>query len=63
MKKNIRIFNECYCNTCEKFTKYLGRHRAFHREKKEDCSITYPDGNTYIWKCSEQKNKSYQTPE
>lgn len=63
MKKNNRMFNECYCNTCEKSIKYLGiaRHRAMHRDKKEDCSITFTDGNTYFWKYSEQKNKSYQT--
>ena len=39
----------CYCHTCEKAFHYLGitRHRATHRDKKENCKITYTNGDTY----------------
>lgn len=47
----------CYCHTCEKFFHYLGitRHRAMHRDKKEDCEITYTYGDTYIHKFSNKE--------
>ena len=33
-----------------KYFHWLGiaRHRAMHRDKKEDCKITYSNGDTYI---------------
>ena len=39
----------CTCHTCGKDFHYLGitRHRAMHRDKKEDCKITYTHGDTY----------------
>lgn len=39
----------CYCHTCKKDYHYLGiaRHRAMHRKKKENCEITYTNGDTY----------------
>jgi len=41
--------NWCYCLTCKRNIRSLGiaRHRAMHRDKKEDCTITYSDGKTY----------------
>lgn len=38
----------CYCHTCDKEFNSLGiaRHRAMHRDKKEDCKITYKNGET-----------------
>ena len=35
-----------YCQTCKKFYASLGiaRHRAMHRDKKEDCVIELSDG-------------------
>lgn len=41
----------CYCHTCEKSFHYLGinRHRAMHRDRKEDCKITYTHGDTYTF--------------
>jgi len=49
----------CYCATCDKDFHYLGitRHRAMHRDKKEDCEITYTHGDTYIHKFSQAKVK------
>lgn len=40
----------CYCHLCEKAFHYLGitRHRAVHKERKENCKITYTNGDTYI---------------
>lgn len=37
---------ECYCYTCDKPIHSLGvaRHRAMHRDKKEECQIMYADG-------------------
>lgn len=44
----------CYCFTCHKFFHYLGiaRHRAKHRDKKEDCQITFTSGRTFKWEYS-----------
>ena len=46
----------CYCHTCNKYFHYLGiaRHRAKHRDKKEDCKITYTYGDTFLYKFSEK---------
>lgn len=45
----------CYCYTCKKDFHYLGiaRHRAIHRERREDCIISYTNGDKYIHKYSE----------
>lgn len=47
----------CHCHTCGKDFHYLGitRHRAMHRERREDCKITYTHGDTWIHKYSETK--------
>ncbi len=44
----------CYCHTCGKSFHYLGitHHRAMHRDRKEDCKITYTYGDTYIHRFS-----------
>lgn len=59
----MRVTNKknCYCHTCDKDFHYLGisRHRASHREKKEDCKITFTHGNTFIWNYSNPKNKHW----
>jgi len=49
----------CYCHTCEKRFHYLGiaRHRAMHRDRKEDCKITYSNGYTYIYRFSVERDK------
>jgi len=55
----MRVTNSknCICHTCNKHFHYLGitRHRAMHRDKKEDCEITYTHGDRYIHKYSENK--------
>jgi hypothetical protein len=40
-----------YCHNCEKSFHYLGinRHRAAHRDKKENCKITYTHGDCYVF--------------
>ena len=49
-KMKITRYKNCYCHICKKSFHYLGiaRHRAMHRDKKEDCKITYTCGDTYI---------------
>ena len=39
-------YKDCFCHTCEKAFHHLGiaRHRAAHRDKKENCEITFSDG-------------------
>ena len=36
----------CYCYNCDKWFHSLGisRHRAKHRDNREDCKIKYPYG-------------------
>jgi len=50
-----------YCETCQRGFHPLGimRHRAMHRDKKEDCEIRFLTG-TYKYNYSEQTslNKS-----
>ncbi|GAG89398.1 unnamed protein product [marine sediment metagenome] len=38
-----------YCETCKKTFHPLGiaRHRAMHRDKREDCIIQYTRGERY----------------
>lgn len=47
----------CKCHTCGKLYHWLGinRHRAMHRDKREDCKITYTGGDTYTFRFSKQK--------
>ena len=54
---NVTRYKNCYCHTCEKEFHYLGinRHRAMHRDKKEDCRITYTYGNTEFFKFSDSR--------
>lgn len=49
----------CYCHTCDRYLHYLGitMHRAGHRNRKEDCTITFTHGDKYTWKYSQNKDK------
>ena len=40
----------CYCHTCKKSFHYLGiaRHRAAHFKRKENCTISYTNGDMYM---------------
>jgi hypothetical protein len=53
----VKYFKTCYCYTCDKEFHCLGimRHRAMHRDKKEDCKIEYTHRDTYIHKYSKNK--------
>lgn len=55
----------CYCHTCQKAFHYLGinRHVAMHRDKKEDCRVTYTYGDTYLYKFSEPENSHNKSEE
>lgn len=45
-----------YCHNCHKRFKPLGimRHRAMHRDKKEDVFITLSNGNKRFYEFSKQ---------
>ena len=45
----------CYCHTCQKDFHYLGinMHRAAHRNRNEDCTITYTYGDTKTFRYSQ----------
>lgn len=49
----------CYCWTCDKFFHHLGvaRHRAMHRDRKENCTITYDDCETVTHQFSKRKEQ------
>jgi len=51
------IDKTCFCHTCKKEFHYRGinRHRAMHRDKNEDCKITYSNGDTYYFKFSKKE--------
>jgi len=54
--KIIRL-KTCYCHTCKKAFHYLGiaRHRVRHKERKENCEITFTYGDTYLYNYGEKK--------
>lgn len=56
----VTTAKECFCHTCNKDFHYLGinRHRAMHRERYEDCKITYTHGNTITFRFSEEPKKA-----
>lgn len=49
----------CYCHTCQTWYHYLGitRHRAMHRDNKEDCIITYTHGDKYLHEYSKEEEE------
>ena len=46
-----------YCHTCKRWFHHMGiaRHRLAHRDRREDCKVTYTNGDTYVFKYSEKK--------
>lgn len=58
----MRVTNckNCFCSPCDKAFHYLGiaRHRAMHRDKKENCKITYTHGDTYSYEYEKDKEKT-----
>jgi len=57
----MKVTNDknCYCYTCKKDFHYLGiaRHRAMHRDKKQNCVISYTSGEKYLYRFSEGAKK------
>lgn len=41
----------CYCHTCKRAYHCVGiaRHRAMHRDRGENCTISYTYGNTVTY--------------
>lgn len=56
-RSKIEQPKNCYCFTCDRFFNALGiaRHRAMHRDRRENCRIGYTDGRTVEHKFSEMK--------
>ncbi len=52
-----------FCHTCNKPYESLGiaRHRAMHRDKKEDCEITM-GFTTYTYNYSQKRRKQNHDP-
>lgn len=50
-------FATVYCETCDKYFRPLGimRHRAMHRDRAEDCTIEFTNGDVYEYEYSKQK--------
>lgn len=49
----------CYCHTCKLEIGSLGiaRHRAMHRDRAEDCKITFSSGDTFRYEYSKTRKK------
>ncbi len=47
----------CYCYRCQRQINSMGiaRHRAMHRDKKEDAEIMYKDGSRILHLFSDTK--------
>lgn len=56
-------YSTCLCHTCNREFQALGiaRHRAMHRDKKENCKITYSNGDTYTYNFAKTEIKN-ETP-
>jgi len=56
----VTFSKNCYCHKCKRKFHYLGitRHRATHRDKREDCEITYTNGDKYIHEFSKKKDEN-----
>lgn len=54
---NVTNAKNCTCQRCGRNFHYLGiaRHRAMHRDRKEDCEIIYTNGDVYIHEFSKRK--------
>ena len=48
-----------YCITCKRWFHHMGiaRHRAMHRDRREDCRVMYTNGDTYSFNYSEMSNE------
>ncbi|MDY3947432.1 MAG: hypothetical protein SOZ40_05575 [Ezakiella sp.] len=51
----------CYCWTCDEFFSNFGiaRHRAMHRDRKENCTITYGGCGTITHQFSGEKERGF----
>ena len=51
---------DCFCHTCNAGFNHLGiaRHRAMHRDNKENCKITFSKGDTYEYTYDSKINRS-----
>lgn len=60
----VTSFKNCYCYTCRKSFHSLGiaRHRAAHRDKREDCLIGYSDGVVHVHNFSEKPLRYIERP-
>ncbi len=49
----------CHCHTCKKDFHWLGitNHRAAHRNRRTDCTITFTHGDTYTYEYSKIPKK------
>jgi len=56
----ITIEKNCFCHTCKKEFHYLGisRHRAMHRQKREDCIISYTNGDKFKYSYADKRDLS-----
>ena len=47
----------CFCFTCDKEFHSLGiaRHRAMHKDKKENCKIAFADGKVVSYTFEDKK--------
>ena len=55
--KKTTLSKNCTCHTCVKDFHHQGiaTHRAMHRDKKENCKITYTNGETYVHEYAESE--------
>jgi len=55
----VTTLKNCYCHTCERAFHYLGitRHRAMHRDRKENCTIEFTHGDIYEYQYANPKPK------
>jgi hypothetical protein len=58
--KRREMIRDCYCHTCEEEYHHMGiqSHRAKHRNRLEDCTITYSNGKTCTNEFSKYRPKA-----
>lgn len=58
-------YQGCHCYNCKRDFHHLGiaRHRAMHRDRREDCEIMFSDGRTIVHRYSRLPTQSQSTTE
>ncbi len=58
-------YKDCHCHTCDKDFHHMGiaRHRSAHRDKKENCEITFSTGRRLLYQFAPEEADDPTVPQ